>query len=229
MALSPKLVLFEDNRYLITHKPSGMPTAGNTLEEPGSLQYLVMQQLKRMVWAVHQLDRETSGVNVFVKRKSRVDSTAQALKFGLKEYLVIADALPRNTPDHFEINEPLMFLSGARRHGVHSKGKTARSEVHVVERSDDAALLRVRLHTGRTHQIRAHLAHLGIKLLGDHLYGGAECGARAPRQMLHAWHVALKIEELPQRKFIAPLPGDMREVLKRDFDEAAFRRILDMG
>jgi 23S rRNA pseudouridine1911/1915/1917 synthase len=95
-------------------------------------------------------------------------------------------------------------------------GRQARSSYRVLERWRDATLVEVALHTGRTHQIRVHLAHLGFPVAGDMVYGRRAngileeaTGYSAPRQLLHAWRLALVHPKSGDRLVIhAPLPGD---------------------
>lgn len=211
-------ILFESKTILVLDKPSGVPTAGDTLEQPGSAQHALMKRAGRMVWAVHQLDRDTSGANLFTLRKSLVAPLTEALKRGRKTYLAITSLPPQGliSSEHAHIREPLAYSRELARHAVDPKGKPAHSEVRVLatSTSQDAALLEVTLHTGRTHQIRAHLASLGISILGDARYAESAYTTRAPRQALHAWQLTLNHDALPLAMPItAPLPADLRAIL----------------
>ena len=215
--LSPR-ILFESKTALILDKPAGVPTAGDTLEQPGSAQHALMQRARRMVWAVHQLDRDTSGLNLFALRKSLVAPLTEALKRGQKTYLAITSLPPGELllSGHVHIREPLAYSHALKRHVVDPAGKSAHSEVRVLSTSEahDAALLEITLHTGRTHQIRAHLASLGISIFGDSRYAQRGYTTRAPRQALHAWRLTLTHDAIPlEMPISSPIPDDMREIL----------------
>ena len=202
------LIVYEDARHLVVDKPAGVPTAGDTLDQPGSLQHALMARARRMVWAIHQLDRDTSGLNLFVTRKSLVAPLSEALKRGEKSYLALTGPLPEGFPIRRLIDEPIGYLEALRRHGVTPQGKRARTRLEVLARSDQGALLRLELLTGRTHQIRAHLEHLGLGLLGDQRYASAEIARLAPRQMLHACSLKLDMAQ-ERRRFFTPAPEAM--------------------
>jgi len=117
------------------------------------------------------------------------------------------------------------IVAAIARHRVHRKkmaiaregGREARTDFKVVRSGGGASLLECRLHSGRTHQIRVHLQHLGHPILGDIVYGGRRTGDFS-RQMLHAWKLAFDHPRTKGRMhFEAPLPEDfkraMREVL----------------
>ena len=153
--------------------------------QPGSAQAALMARARRMVWAVHQLDRQTTGVNVFVRRKALVPVWSDALRAGTKTYLVWCHGhVPQQ---RVEIREPLGWRKELGRHGVRADGKPAHTSARRVAHSRHGSLLEVSIHTGRTHQIRAHLSHLGHPIWGDTRYGST-----APEDSpmaLHAWRL----------------------------------------
>jgi 23S rRNA-/tRNA-specific pseudouridylate synthase len=201
-------ILLEDDGLILVNKPAGVPTAGDTLEQAGSMQRELMDHYRRMIWAVHQLDRDTSGLNLFVRRKALVAEWTEALKSGRKIYLAVCGA--RVGWEEREVRARLGWDPKRRRRAPRADGQDARSVFRVRARGESATLLEVEIATGRTHQIRLHLEHLGLRLLGEQVYGGGPC-ARAPRQMLHAWRVAAA-----GRVFEAPLPGDLEAALARE-------------
>lgn len=200
-------IIHERDGVIVVNKPAGMPTAGDTLEQEGSLQFALMQHYRRMIWAVHQLDRDTSGLNLFVRRKSLVAPYTQHLKQGHKDYIALCHGHPPHA--HFFIREPLGFIPALGRRGVLATGKPSRSEVWVQAHSAHASGVRVRLHTGRTHQIRVHMAHHGHALLGDTLYGGPALADAPARQLLHAHTL-----ELAGERFVAPVPLDFAQAAR---------------
>ncbi len=218
----PLEILFEDDDLLVLNKPPGIvvhPGAGNQthtlvnalLHHCGSLSGIGGKQRPGIV---HRLDKDTSGCLVVAKN----DATHQALsrQFAEREVKKIYLALvggtlerPRGT-----IEAPI------GRHPVQRKkmainqrtGRPARTDFRVLQTGGGVSLLECALHSGRTHQIRVHLKHLGHPILGDSLYGK---GATAPRQMLHAWKLGFTHPGSGERYFFeAPLPTDFRVALK---------------
>lgn len=199
------LILREADGLILINKPAGVPTASDKLDEPGSIQFDLMAHYRRMIWAVHQLDRDTSGLNVFVRRKKLVQAWVDAMRRGSKTYLALCSG--RVEFGRRVVDLPLGWIPETRRRGPLETGQAAKTVFEVIDRSDDATLLSARLLTGRTHQIRLHLEHLGHPLLGERRYIPEPC-ERAGRQMLHAWRLDARGE-----RFMAPVPGDMMSLL----------------
>ena len=195
-------VLFEQDGLIVLNKPAGLASTGRTLEDPNCAQHLLMASYRRMIWAVHQLDAQTSGINLFVRRKSGVDLWTQRLKKeGDKRYVAICHGVmpfERRTVTH-----PLDWIPELKKRGVSAEGQSAHSEVEVLARGEGASMVLVKLVTGRTHQIRIHLAAEGHPLLGESRYGPSVCEEH-PRHALHA--ISLRIGD---HHFKAPLPEDL--------------------
>ena len=220
-------VLFEDNDLIVINKPAGISVHPGAGRKRGTLVNALLSHCKNLSGIggkerpgiVHRLDKETSGcLAVAMNDFAHLDLSRQ---FGArtveKIYLVlVAGKLRRGSGT---------IVAAIARHRVHRKkmtiaregGREARTDFKVVRSGGDASLLECRLHSGRTHQIRVHLQHLGHPILGDIVYGGRKAG-KFPRQMLHAWKLAFDHPRTKQRMhFEAPLPEDfkraMREVL----------------
>ncbi|MDE6734151.1 MAG: dephospho-CoA kinase [Desulfovibrio sp.] len=163
---------------------------------------------------VHRLDKDTSGLMVVAltepARLALTDAFAQ--REVSKEYLALVDGL---APEEGECREPLGRHPTLKTRmavvPVAKGGKPAHTRWRRLWHAPDgsASLLAVRIFTGRTHQIRVHLAHAGHPLLGDAVYAPAQVRARAPRQMLHAWRLAFRhpLSGEPLA-FTAPPPAD---------------------
>lgn len=200
-------VLHDAAGVVVVDKPAGLETAGRSLADPRSVQHRLAAQLGRPVWAVHQLDRDTSGVNVFVRKASLVAAWQAELKRARKVYLAIAHG--RFAEASVEVDAPLRYDEASRRWVVR-EGREARTRVARIAVTDAFSALEVTLLTGRTHQARVHLAHLGHPLAGERRYRDPPSEAHA-RHALHAW----RLELADGRRFVAPIPDDLRVLAER--------------
>jgi 23S rRNA pseudouridine1911/1915/1917 synthase len=220
----PLDVLFEDNDLIVINKPAGLvvhPGAGHqqhTLVNALLSHCTTLSGIggKERPGIVHRLDKETSGCLVVAKN----DATHRDLsrQFGERRiekiYLaLVAGKLRQQTG---AIEEKI------RRHPVHRqrmtvtslRGRTAKTEYRVLRSGDQASLIECRLHSGRTHQIRVHLHHIGHPVLGDKVYA-APLAKEYPRQMLHAWKIGFRHPQTNEwTNFEAPLPDDFAAALK---------------
>ena len=182
---------------------------------------------------VHRIDKDTSGlVIVALQEPVRLAlSEAFARREVHKEYLALVAGVP---PAQGESREPIgrdpvrktRMAVVPPNHG----GRDAHSEWRVLWTAPDesCALLGVRIHTGRTHQIRVHMAHAGHPLLGDAVYTPAGVRERAPRQMLHAWHLEFAHPVTGEQVRLAcPPPADMRDAALRSC--AVTQRVIVVG
>jgi 23S rRNA-/tRNA-specific pseudouridylate synthase len=203
-------ILRDEDGAVVVDKPPGLESTGRSLDDPGAVQFWLSRQLGRKVWAVHQLDRDTSGALVFVRKKSLVAEWQRLLGDARthKRYLALAHGCFQG--DRRSVDAPLAYDPRARRWVVRKGGKEARSEVVPLARTEDASALEVILHTGRTHQARVHLAHLGHPLFGEARYRAPPCVLH-PRHALHA----RRIELADGRVFTAPIPDDLVALARR--------------
>lgn len=206
---SPAILVDRDG-VVVVDKPPGLESTGRTPEDPAGVQRWLTDRLGRPVWLVHQLDRETSGVLVFVRRRSLVPVWQRRLGSPetRKRYLAIVHGRPAFT--RRTVDAPLSYDRRSRRWRVAEGGKTAGSELLVHGATGDAAILEVVLRTGRTHQARVHLAHVGLPVFGERRYREPPC-AEHPRHALHAWRLELDAGEA----FEAPIPGDLHALAAR--------------
>jgi 23S rRNA pseudouridine1911/1915/1917 synthase len=221
----PLDVLFEDAAVLVLNKPPGLvvhPAAGNpagTLLNALLFHDPIFQGLER-AGIVHRLDKDTSGAMVVAKSEPALAELRRQFKAREteKEYLALVWGAP---PESGRIET----LVG--RHPVHRKkqavlkegGREAVSKFQTLEQFEETALLQVGIETGRTHQIRVHMAHLGHPVVGDSVYGRArknKLPQKPQRQMLHAAKLSFNHPETGKRlSFEAPLFDDMRQLLER--------------
>lgn len=201
-------VLWRAGAALCVDKPPGVPTTGRTLRDPDCLQHQVAEAVGREVWAVHQLDKETSGVVVFVTKKSAVASWQRRLRAPStkKDYLAVVHGLP--AWDKRELNASLAWDARAGRQREDAGGKRCRTLVRVAARGDAFARVEARLLTGRTHQIRAHLAGAGHPLAGEGRYREPPSDAH-DRVALHARALRFFDDDGAEVQIKAPVPSDL--------------------
>jgi 23S rRNA pseudouridine1911/1915/1917 synthase len=223
----PLDILFEDETLVVLNKPAGVvvhPAAGHREHTlVNALLHHCGDQLSGIggearPGIVHRLDKDTSGCLIVAK----TDAAHLALseQFSSRQVEKIYQAIACGRVPH----ESGSIEAAISRHPTQRKkmavaaraGRQARSTYRVLERWRHATLVEVTLHTGRTHQIRVHLAHLGHPVAGDLVYGRRAsallqeaAGYSAPRQLLHAWRLAL-LHPISGRRLVvqAPLPED---------------------
>lgn len=206
-------IIAQHDDLVVLNKPYDWPTTGRSLEDDDCVQYHMIQHFGQMVWAVHQLDADTSGVCLFSLNKQLVtDLQAIWRDPGMsKEYLCIVKGEP--TWDSIDERSPIGKVD-ERSLGVTRDGKSAHTYFEVLASQNSFALVRAQLHTGRTHQIRIHLSHLGHPLLGEEWYTDPPCTLH-PRQALHALRIQFPdTVPLAQKRYQAPLAADLKALLQ---------------
>lgn len=222
----PLDVLFEDEDIIVVNKAPGMvvhPAAGHAT---GTLVHALLHHCadlkgiggEHRPGIVHRLDKDTSGALVVAKSDSALEGLMRQFKAGevYKEYVTLVLGVPHASSDTIET------LIGRSRHdrkkmsAQPSSGRRAVTEYEVMEAYDAVSLIKVQIHTGRTHQIRVHMAHLGHPVLGDRQYGRPRASESAPRQMLHAQRLAFHHPGDGRRmECVAPMPEDMKTIVGR--------------
>ena len=224
----PLNILFEDADILVLNKPAGLVVHPAPGHSSGTLVNALLHHCKDLKGIggeqrpgiVHRLDKDTSGVLVIAKNDLAMTGLAAQFKSRevRKQYAALVWGEP--VPERGTIKT----LVGRNPHdrkkmsAKPSAGRPAVTHYETVQKFPEASLLRVRIETGRTHQIRVHLAYIGHPVVGDTQYGRARRTDRpvlAARQMLHAEQLAFMHPRtgLPL-EFRAPIPEDMRDLLK---------------
>ena len=229
-------VAYEDEFLLALHKPAGVAVHGGS-----GVSFGVIEQLRsarpeaRFLELVHRLDRETSGLLLVGKKRACLTALHDLMREGgvEKRYFTLVKGRWMNPLQHVRLPlQKYLLENGERRVEVHPEGKLAHSIVRLVARWQDYSLLEVELKTGRTHQIRVHLTHLGFPLCGDDKYGDFALNKALQkeglkRMFLHAAKLAFAHPGTGARlELAAPLPEDLRAFVahldntgKRDYGQ----------
>ena len=217
-------ILFEDSRFLVLNKPSGMAVHGGSGLSHGVIECLrALRPDAPYLELAHRLDRDTSGCLVVAKRRSalRAFQKQQQDRRVIKCYLALVKG--KWAGGNRKINAALMKeepKTGERVVRVHPQGKKAVSLFSPLQRFEQASLMRVQLITGRTHQIRVHARHSGHPIAGDAKYGDvgfnrdmAELGL--DRLYLHAELIRFTLPEVGGYDIRAPLDPALEGLLAR--------------
>ena len=218
-------VIYVDENVIVVNKPAGMvvhPGAGNTQDTLVNAILHRWPEIARVGEAerpgiVHRLDKETSGVLILARNETAYNWLVRQFKSRKtkKTYLALVDGeMPTPTGrveaaiGRDEKNRQRMAVAYG------DKGKNAITEYHTLEKYVDHTLLEVQPLTGRTHQIRVHMAFLGCPVTGDRIYGRRKRSLDIPRFFLHAHKLSIRLpgEEEPT-EFTAPLAADLKEIL----------------
>ncbi|HZW12776.1 MAG TPA: 23S rRNA pseudouridine(955/2504/2580) synthase RluC [Noviherbaspirillum sp.] len=222
-------ILFEDAHLLIIDKPAGVAVHGGS-----GVSYGVIEQLRaarpqaKFLELVHRLDRETSGILLLAKKRSALSNLHEQIREGQldKRYLTLVRGTWQNTRQHVKL--PLFKYTtpdGERRVRVQADGAPSHTVFNLVKRFGDFVLLEAELKTGRTHQIRVHLASSGFPILGDDKYGDFALnkalqkadGERVAlkRMFLHAHQITFRHPETGEPITLkAQLPPECQRFLK---------------
>lgn len=229
-ALASLSVVYEDEALLVVDKPSGVAVHGGSGLSWGLIEWVRAHWPGAQRWElVHRLDRDTSGLLVIAKTRRALKGLQAAWRAGEVAKTYLALTVGMLTESRLRIRAPLeryLTAAGERRVRIAETGKPSDSEVVRLAAwgapAPGFSLVEVRIHTGRTHQIRAHLAYVGHPIAGDEKYGDFSLNkvvARRldlPRLFLHASRLAFRHPESGRRVVCdAPLPGALAQCVKR--------------
>jgi len=220
----PLEILFEDDDLIVINKPAGLTVHPGA----GQREHTVVNALlshcatlsgiggKERPGIVHRLDKETSGCLVVAKNDMahRELSKQFAARTVEKIYLALVAGKLRKPAGLIEEKIGRHPVHRRRMRVTSLRGRTATTEYRVIRSSNQASLIECRLHSGRTHQVRVHLHHLGHPVLGDKIYA-PRFAKNFPRQMLHAWKLGFHHPGTGDWKILeAPLPADFATAIK---------------
>ncbi len=213
-------IVHEDRDFLVLDKPSGIASHGGSGVSFGAIELLRAARPNDTLELVHRLDRDTSGVLVFARRRPALTGLQTEIRDGraTKRYLALLRGhLPQA---RVTVDAPLqksILQGGERMVRVDPAGKPSVSHFHRIESLDGATYAEVAIETGRTHQIRVHAASIGHGVAGDEKYGDREFNKRVreaglKRLFLHAARFEFSLGTRDY-SFSAPLPADLRDPL----------------
>jgi 23S rRNA pseudouridine955/2504/2580 synthase len=222
-------ILFEDEHLLVLDKPSGVAAHGGSGVAHGVIERVrAARPAQPFLELAHRLDRETSGVLLLAKTRRCLVALHAQMRAGEveKRYYVVVAGDWVNERQHVRFALAKRSLDGGDRRVFvdEAQGAAAHTIFHLRARLGEFSLLEAELKTGRTHQIRVHLAHSGFRILGDDKYGDfelnrraarGEFGPRLGRMFLHAFRVRLAhpVSGVPLQ-FDAPLPAECAQWLR---------------
>jgi RluA family pseudouridine synthase len=204
--LAPEELIYEDDGFIAVNKPAGINAQRTPYQLKGTMEHAVSRYFAdhgiavgEPVRIVHRLDRGTSGVMIFPKTKREAALVSDLFQQGEVEkvYWALVSGKP---PQEWRVEGTMAKIASAT-YGMATPGRDSRSAFHLLAEGEGAALVECRPETGRTHQLRVHLAHSGHPVVGDKTYGGEP----APRMMLHCRTMGF---EAAGRRVAASAPVD---------------------
>jgi 23S rRNA pseudouridine1911/1915/1917 synthase len=217
----PVRILYEDEAVVAIDKPAGLVVHAGAGAHTGTLVNRLVHHFQSLSGVggelrpgiVHRLDKETSGVLLVARTDAAHRALAEQFAGRTVEKVYLALVQGRIRSDSGRITKPIARdpIHRTRMTARLSTGRSALTEYRVLKRFEKYTYLEVRIGTGRTHQIRAHLASEGHPVAGDRLYGAAP----GPRMFLHAWRISFHPPRSGERVSVeAPLPPDLANWLK---------------
>ncbi|OAM53375.1 RNA pseudouridine synthase [Methylovorus sp. MM2] len=217
-------IVFEDDAMLVIDKPAGFAVHGGSGISLGVIEQLRLERPQaKFLELVHRLDRETSGVLMLAKKRSALVALHEAMRSNYmdKRYLMLVSG--DWTEKKKKVVLPLhkyVLPSGERRVSVQEDGQESETIFHLRKRYGEFTLLEAQLITGRTHQLRVQLAHLGFPIAGDDKYGDFAFNKSLQkrglkRMFLHSETTGIRHPLSGDKlKLVAPLPAELEKFLK---------------
>ena len=220
----PLNIVYEDQDILVINKQKGLVVHPGNGNEDGTLVNAIMAYCKKDLSGiggvirpgiVHRIDKDTSGILIIAKNdKAHLNISEQIKNHQVKKtYIALVRGIVKE--NEATINMPIGRSTKDRtKMAVDRNGKEAITHFSVIKRYEDMTLLKVRIETGRTHQIRVHLSHIGYPIIGDNVYSNGKNKFNVVGQMLHSYEI----------EFTHPTTGE-KMVLKAELPEY-FKNII---
>ncbi len=226
-------IIFENEQFIAVNKPSGLLSIPDRLGQEISLKDILKQKFEG-IYTVHRLDRDTSGIIVFAKTEESHKALSQLFEGREMEKQYVGLVYGNMMNASGSIDAPIMEHPGkATRMMTHAKGKFSLTDYEVLESFRLYSWVQFRIHTGRTHQIRVHMQHIGHSIVCDDIYGEAKpillsslkknfklakiAEEEKPilsRLALHSYQLKFTLNG-EQHTLEAPVPKDLRAVLQQ--------------
>lgn len=227
-------IIFENEKFVAVNKQAGLLTIPDRHDDTLNSLYKILQQQYQKIFIVHRLDKDTSGIILFAKDEATHKFLSQLFEQRNVEkyYQGIVQGTLQNKKGTIE--EPIMEHPSGKGMMVHAKGKLSVTEYEVLEEYGIYSLVQFRIHTGRTHQIRVHMKHLGHPVACDELYGDPKPILLSSfkkkfklskhddderpllsRLALHSYELKFKDQDNKEFDLKAELPKDMRALLQQ--------------
>ena len=213
-------IQYEDDAILVIDKPSGVAVHGGSGVSFGVIESMrATRPQAKFLELAHRLDRDTSGLLILCKKRSALVELHRMLREGEvdKVYLAVVKGEARKHLDLRESLHKYVTASGERRVAVQADGVSAVTKAKLLKSRNQLSLLEVHLLTGRTHQIRVHLAHAGHPVVGDDKYGDFALNRELKqRLLLHAGKLAFRHPLTGEpMKLASPLPAEMQAFVEQ--------------
>ena len=213
----PVNVVYEDEDIIVIDKDAPLACQSSEKQPENTLENRLMYRYRDQTFVfrpVNRLDKGTSGLMVAAKHAHAQNILQGSLHTDdyVREYLAVVCGAP--VPEAGEIRAPIRKADGATvRREVGEGGKPSVTVYRTMEKGNEFSLVRLRLMTGRTHQIRVHMAHIGCPVAGDFLYGTED--ERLPgRFALHSYYLCMKHPETGEKmEFVSDLPADLQKLI----------------
>lgn len=220
-------VIYQDDDVIVINKPSGLLThlKSKIASEPTVASFITDKTTatgESRAGIVHRLDRATSGVILAAKNeKARVYMVKQFANRRVKKwYLAVVKGSV--TEDYYEIDKPIArSYRNPSQFRINPNGKSAKTEVFVLDRSAARSVVLLKPYTGRTHQLRVHLLSIGHPIVGDPIYYPKHKIEKNPQLLLHAWRLEATLPSNNHLEFVADIPEHMSEYISDDCRDKA--------
>lgn len=207
-------VIYEDESVIVVNKNPGVAVIpGRGIPDPEILCKYLEKSCGGKIFPVHRLDRETSGVIIFAKTPQAHRNLCLQFEQRKVSKIYLA-AVSGRLSGSGTVFEPI-YQFGSGRMGVDKRGKKSQTDYVVIQEFNNSTLLKINPLTGRRHQIRVHMYHIGHPVLGDMIYGYPRPVGNVSRLMLHAHTITVRLENGIEKTFCADTDMQWNEIVEK--------------